>query len=126
MPTPETDDRFQKAQLWVIIGVDNYTNPLLRERIEITVRWEDKTVEILDPKGVPIRIDAFMHSTKEIPTGSILWKGCLEDLPTPATNITNLMQVAFTKTIPDVKNRAVRKTYLLKRFSDRLPTVQAS
>lgn len=124
MPAPETDYRFQKAQLWQRIGDDEYANPLVSEREELTVRWENKQLEMMNPLGQPIKIDALVITIHTIPVGSIMWLGKAVDLPIDLDDITNLMEVVAYDDIPDVKSRAFRKTVGLKRYTDKLPTIQ--
>jgi hypothetical protein len=123
MPAPELDYRFQKAQLWQRTGNDEYGNPLLSGREEVKVRWERKELQMIGPDGQPIKIDVLVIAVIEIPNGSIMWEGKQGDLPNDITTITNLMEVVAYDKIPDVKGRIVRRTYGLKRYNDKLPTV---
>lgn len=123
MPAPERDYRFQYAMLWRYIGADEYGNPVVGEGAQIKVRWENKQLEMIDPKGQPIKLDALVQSIEEIPVNSMMWLGCEDDLPA-LTDITNLMQVAAYDDIPDVKGRAHRLTYGLKRYNDKFPAIQ--
>lgn len=124
MPHPETDYRFQKAQMWEYVGDDEYVNPVVSARVELTVRWEYKQIEMLDPKGQPIKLDALVISPEEIPVKSIMWLGKESELPDDLSTITELMQVVAYDKIPDVKGRVFRKTYGLKRYTDQLPEIQ--
>lgn len=123
MPTPELDGRYQCAQLWRAVGVDNYSNPKVSVREEIRVRWENKSIEILDPRGLPIRVDAVVHSICDIPTDSIMWLGEAKDLPDDMRKISNLMQITVKNYTPDIKGRVIRRTYGLIRFKDKLPVI---
>lgn len=125
MPTPELDSRHQCAQLWRCVGVDEYSEPLVSAREELKVRWENKSIQMVDPKGTPIRVDAIVHSTCDIEENSIMWLGVASDLPEDEqnTDIPGLMQVAIKNYTPDIKGRIVRRTYGLIRFKDRLPTI---
>ena len=71
MPAPEQDYRFQKAQLWQRKGDDAYGNPIIGERQELTVRWEDKQLEMIDPQGQPIRVDALVVHVCDFPFSAV-------------------------------------------------------
>lgn len=123
MPFPEQDYRFQKAQIWQRKGDDPYGNPIIGDRQELTVRWEDKQLEMIDPQGQPIRIDALVIHVCSIEVGSIMWRGCQADLPDDEVPTVGLMEVVALDDIPDVKGRAFRKTAGLKRYNDKLPRI---
>lgn len=123
MPAPELDSRYQCAQLWRAVGVDEYSNVKVSPREELKVRWENKSIEITDPRGIPIRVDAYIHSICEIATDSIMWLGKFSDMPLETEDIPGLMQVVVYNYTPDIKGRVVRRTYGLIRFKDRLPTI---
>lgn len=123
MPAMELINRHQRAQLWRKVGVDEYNNTRVSAREELVVRWENKRIQTLDPKGQPIDIDAIVHSTCTIEDGSIMWEGCADDLPEDTSNIDNLMEVVAFNHTPDIKGRVIRKTYALKRYTNRLPTI---
>jgi hypothetical protein len=113
MPTPETDYRFQTCNMWPRVGDDSYGNPLLGEPQTIKVRWENKQIEMIDPKGQPIRLDALVITVDTIPMGSILL----------LSGSTDYMEAVAYDNIPDVKGRVFRKTVGLKRYQDALPEV---
>ena len=125
MPAPELDSRHQCAQLWRAVGVDDYSNVKVSEREELKVRWENKSIEVVDPRGIPIKVDAVVHSICEIETDSIMWLGKADDLPEDEinTDIPGLMQVVVYNYTPDIKGRVVRRTYGLVRYKDRLPEI---
>lgn len=125
MPAPETDYRFQCCVFWERIGDDAYGHPLLSSPIELRVRWENVQVEFLTPDGQPIKVDALVIVTRDIPVGSILWLGRLSDLEDQQTNITNLMLCIGMDNIPDIKGRVFRRTARMKRYTDNLPTVSS-
>lgn len=111
MPAPELDYRFQTCSMWARIGDDEYGNPLLSAPTTLKVRWENKQIEMIDPKGQPVRIDALIQAIVVIPVGSILL----------LSGSTDYMEAVAFDDIPDVKARAFRKTVGLKRYTDRLP-----
>lgn len=112
--------RRQDAVLWAIAGKDKFSAPKVSSPIALKVRWIDKQSESLDANNQVIRSDVTVKTNREIGVGSILWKGKLADVPSPAIN---LYQVIGSRTVPNVKNRETRYTVFLIRYSDTLPTV---
>lgn len=111
MPVPELDYRFQDCTMWPRTGDDRYANPVVGEAQTLKVRWEDKQLEMIDPKGQPIKIDALLHTVDIIPVGSILL----------LSGSSSYMEAVAFDNIPDIKGRHYRKTVGLKRYTDRLP-----
>lgn len=123
MPAPELTSRHQKAVLWKRISEDRYGIPTIQAAQEITVRWENMKGELLNDKNQVIGFDATIHTVESIPVGSLVWEGKLSTLPDDTTSLTGLMQVIFCQDAYDIKGRALRREYKLKRFTERLPTV---
>lgn len=90
--------------------------------VEVLVRWEEKLEEITDPFGKPIVSQIRLVLDRVVAPGSIFWKGALEDIPSP---VTNLFQVAAYGEIPDVKGRTSRKVARLIRYGNELPTIES-
>lgn len=124
MPYPEQDYRFQKAQLWTRRGDDEYGVPLIAARQELTVRWENKQRQMISPSGQPIAVDATVIVVCDVAMGSIMWEGCVADLPDDGIPTSGLMEVVAFDNVPDVKGRVFRKTVGLKRYTDKLPEIQ--
>lgn len=123
MPAPETDYRFQKAQLWRRVSSDRHGNPTISAREELTVRWEDKEIQVIGPNGQPINLSAMVVVLCDVEQGSIMWKGCEDQLPEGGVPTRNLMEVVTIDNIPDVKARNYRKVLGLRRYNNRLPTI---
>jgi hypothetical protein len=123
MPAPESDYRFQTAQLWERVGTDEYGEPKVSERESLQVRWENKQRQMIGPNGQPVAVDATVIVTCDIANGSIMWLGCVDDLPDDEIPLSNLMEVVAFDNTPDVKGRVFRKVVGLKRFNNRLPTI---
>lgn len=124
MPYPEQDYRFQKAQLWRRRGDDAYGVPLVSAREELTVRWENKQRQMLNPNGQPIAVDATVIVLCDVAMGSIMWEGCDDDLPEDGVPTSGLMEVVAYDRTPDVKGRITRRRLGLKRYTDKLPEIQ--
>lgn len=120
---PELSDRFQKAVYWAKGGIDDYGEPTISAGVELDVRWERETNEVLDPNGETINTDVVMFVDQELTQGSIVWYGSEDDLPDDVTTTTDLYQVIAYEEIPDVKNRVASKVAYLKRFNDTLPAI---
>jgi len=118
----ETSDLHQLAVYWTANGYDDYGEPKIDAAVEISTRWEIGNFEALDPQGNTISVDALVVVDREIPIGSILWLGDLADLPADPANYVDLRQVVSTSYVPDVKNRATRRTVGVIRHNNEIPT----
>ncbi len=116
----ETTELNQTAVLWPANGVDNYGEYKVDDPVQINVRWEEGQREALDSNGNPIGVDALVVVDQVIAVGSIMWEGLLEDVASPPVN---LKQVVNFTAIPDLKGHEVRRTVLLIRYSNELPTL---
>lgn len=120
MPPLEQADLRQKAVLWPFISKDKYGNKTVGTAQEIDVRWEDtaRQVEISAGQFIAISAQVFV---KELPAiGSLMWYGKLADLP---VHPTNLVEVVFQNSTPDLKNRFNQKKVSVTRYGNTLPTV---
>lgn len=123
----ETADRYQPALLWEKVGQDNHNNTLISPPIEILTRWEKRHEEVTDPNGNTVALSAHVVVDRDVPEGSIMWEGSLEQWNAPGTGSsgtsTDLMEVVIKRTTPDIKNRYVRRTLGLKFYRDTLPQI---
>ena len=124
MPAFETMDLVHTAVYWEATGVDDYNNPTILSNvgIEIPCRWTEGLAETLDAKGNVIAADASVVVDRELAIGSVMWLGKLVDLPDPPTD---LKYIKFRKATSDIKGRNTRRTVLLMKYSDTLPTVES-
>ena len=120
MPAIERSDRKQRSVLWAATGFDDYGEHKVNDPVEIKVRWEEKRRESVDNDGNTIAVDATVVVGREIAVGSIMWLGKKADLAVPPVN---LKEVVGYGAIPDVKTRNIRRTVLLVRYSNELPTL---
>lgn len=114
--------RYQKAVYWAAVGYDDYGQRTVSSPIELSVRWEDIYEEALDPQGNSIILDAMVVTDREIPMGSIFWKGALAAYNASASP-SGFKQVMYYGNIPDIKAQHTRRTVKLMRFSDTLPDI---
>lgn len=118
----ETSDRNQKAVLWEATGnTGDDGEPTVSAAVSLLVRWQEVQDEGVDPQGNTVAIDARVVVDRVIVVGSRMWLGDINDIATPPVNIKQV--VGFLST-PDIKNRNVRKTVLLRRASNTLPIIE--
>lgn len=91
---------------------------------ELRVRWIDGRSEAFDPQGQPTALDATVIVDREIPIGSIMWKGKLDDLlGTAGPEDATLHQVVTVTYTPGIKARTTRRRVGLVRFRQTLPHI---
>lgn len=121
MPAFETMDLTQDAVLWAKTGADEYNVTLVSSAVGIKCRWVNKRREVVDAKGNTIATDAQVVVCADIPVGSILWEGCIDDIagtgsdPAPTGG---LMSVITSDRATDIKGRVTRRTLNLMRYND--------
>lgn len=128
MPAFETMDLKQKAVLWAVADdgtpddFDDHGEHKVKAAKEISCRWVEKHTEVVDNDGNTIALDAEVVVGIEVKIGSILRLGKQTELPSP---LNKLYEVVVIATTPDIKNRNTRRTLLLRRYSDELPTIKS-
>jgi len=120
MSDMETSDLHQKAVLWTINGTDDDGENKVNAAVEISIRWQFKHGEVLDPNGNPIAFDTVAIVDQTLSPGDILWLGALADVASPPIN---LRQVLTYEEVPDVKNRVSRRRITMMKHGDTLPTL---
>lgn len=118
MPALETVDLHQKAVLWAKNGTNRYGEVKVDAATEIDVRWETTERQVIGPNGSPISLDSVAYVDQDITVGSIMWLGELTDVPTPPTN---LREVVDFKSVPDIRNKKTRRRVFLTKYSSTLP-----
>lgn len=120
MPAQELSHRLQPAVLWLrnSLRSDAYGQPIIIAPVDIMVRWNDTYNEIRTPLGATVTIEADLVVDRDIPVGSLLWKGRMVDLVNIQDPIPNIMQVYSFKGVPDVKARNTYRTCQLMRYKD--------
>lgn len=123
MATLETADLHHTAILWEIDGHDSEGNPLRGQPEEIDVRWTWLVEDLIDATGQKLTSVARVAVNQEIPVGSWMWKGELEDwyFSGSAGPGTNLMQVVDYRESDDIKGIETRRLVRLIRFRDTPP-----
>ena len=123
MPDMEQSDLHQKAMYWAAASTfDNYGEQELGSPVEINVRWEYKRQELTDAQGNTIAVDAIVAVDRTVAVGSVMWLGTQKAYNALSTSPTRYYVYSF-KAIPDVKNRATRKTVQLIKLGTELPSL---
>lgn len=126
MPPLEHMDLTDRAVLWVRVRADRQGFPLVAPQVEIAVRWEEGQIELVDPDGQKMVVDAQIASNRDIVIGSLLWLGSADDLREQfgtAGPGAGLYEVQFAIKGKDLKGRVTRYEFALKRFRDALPNI---
>ena len=123
MPALEGGDRTQKAVYWESDGNNQFGQPMVKASVGIMVRWEQVNKESLDDSNNTIAINAEVVVDREMPVGSILWKGDIDTLPDPITDddVDNLFKINGYNETPDLKGREFQREVELTKHSDKLP-----
>lgn len=118
----ETASLNQKAVLWQRTSFDRNGEPRVSAPVEIKARWEEGLLESIDEEATPIAINGTVDVDRDIKSGSIMWLGKLRDLPSPVTE--GLVQVVGFEKIPDIKGRVFARSVTVKKWRNKLPTVE--
>ncbi len=125
MPSQETAFHRQKAVLWPWVGVDGDNRAITGPPVELKVRWVTKRRQIFDPQGTPIGVDATVEVDRNIPIGSTMWHGSLNDwyaLGSAGGNVSELLEVVTYNEASDIKNRHIARTVDLVFFRNKPAT----
>lgn len=122
MPAPEANGREQDAVLWEMTGrYDSFGRHVVGEPRQIEVRWNRKRRMGTAANGSPVMLDGTVVTVEEIPVGSNLWPGTLDDWygTGSAGDATEVHEVVSVDVTPDVKGREVFTTLGVVRHKDR-------
>ena len=118
----EDDYRNDVAVYWAATGLKTkHAKPIVEEGVELLVRWENRNETIYGRNFAPVKISAVVVVDRDIPEGSIFWRGALADVTSP----TDLMIVERFTDTPDIKGVEHRRVAYLGRYSDGLPEIQS-
>ena len=115
----ETADLIHTAAVCTADGYDDNGEPKVSAAKEINCRWIERQSEAMDANGNAIRIDVSVIVAQEVPVGSVMWEGSLDDYPTPPSG--GMYEVINTSRVSDLKGNHIRRTLGLARYSDELP-----
>jgi hypothetical protein len=123
MPHQERAFVRQTALLWPATGqYDRYGEPIVAlSPSEIKVRWIDTKMEVLDPQGNTITIDAQAIVLIDVPINSHMWLGTLKDWIDNGSAAFDqpLMEVKMFNATPDIKNRIAFRTLGMMRLHNK-------
>jgi hypothetical protein len=126
MPSPERDNRRQKAVYWPASGVTNLGQQTVATaanlRRELIVRWVPVKREVAAPDARNKSYDVEVIADRTLLIGSIMWLGGVDDLPSNGIPTSDLFEVVEDATTRDVKGRCAAYEYRLRRYNDALPT----
>lgn len=112
----------QRAYLWAIDGRDSYGEPEIggtaissTNGVEIKCRWEIGKNEFPGPNNETIIVDGVAYVDRTITVGSLMWLGREIDLPSPLTDV---LQVVDYSEKRDIKGNNPRRRVLLQKFKD--------
>lgn len=115
MPPLESMDRYEYALLWVATGEnDESGEPAVNPTpVQIRVRIVFKRRDTVDAQGNTIALDAQLHANREIPVGSRVWEGSLDDWTGTGSSdpATKYLYVATDESALDIKGRSRRYQY---------------
>lgn len=117
----ETTNRHQKAMLYE--GSTQHTSQgrkKVKKGFEIDVRWEQRQSDALNEQGEMIKVDATVVVDRDIAVGSLMWLGAEDDLPSP---VTELKEVVSSTKIPNLKGSIFRRVVGVIRYSNDLPPI---
>jgi len=124
MPAFETMDRYTDALLWVANGVGQRGQPIVSSiPVELKIRLLNKQVLTLDAHGNNILLDGTFVADRDIPMGSILWEGTIDDLVGTGTAppTSGLLEVKLSDGTKDIKGRNEFFTGGFLKYNDRMP-----
>lgn len=125
MPALETIDRYQAAVLWPFLRLDDHGETIIDQPEEVNVRWVWKQSQMLNDKGQPVAVNATVITDDDIPLGSIMWEGSLEDYYAvgSAGDADWLMEVSSIGKAPDIKGRDYQFKYGLTFYRNERPRI---
>lgn len=127
MPPIEDQDRHQTAVLWQATGrTDRKGVPILQPPEEVVVRWESVRSESRGEEGDRRTLDATVITHRDIPVGSQMWLGTLDDyMGSTGTGSAGaddeMMEVISADKTPDIVGRSYQRSLGLAFVRDKTP-----
>lgn len=124
--------QFQVAVLWTVRGYDRRGQATVTDVAkEISVRWNTKRREVVQPNGNTIAYDASAVTHCPVAVGSIMWLGSLDQLlvglegqTIPQSSVRDqLFEVKACNVTPDIKGRESLTEVMLMRYKGVLPAI---
>jgi len=123
MPPLELMDRPTEIIAWEYQGRDSYGEiKVSDDPLSLKVRWIPKRRELRDANDNIVVIDVSVIADRELPIGTIIWRGDLDDLPgTQEFPETNVYQIVVVNTANDIKGRNTRYELMASRYKNQFP-----
>lgn len=134
MPPLEHKDFHDPAVLWAYVRTGRDGDPLVSDAVQIMTRWEDGQIEIPNPDGSYLTVDATIATNRNIPLNSIIWEGekrldgtflsFQDGTEYPSTGPTReIYEVVTRMRGEDIRGRIQRFEFGLRRYKDTLPRI---
>ena len=120
MPALEDQFRYQKITVLQAAGFDAYGKRTVSAAKGMRARWNQRKREGYDVAGHLITIEGDLVVGQDVPIGSIVWLGDVDDYT--ATSGDLMVVVGFDST-PDLKARWNFRIAQLARYGEAQPTV---
>lgn len=121
MPAQEVAFLFDSAVVWEMAGVDRDNEVTVLTPYEVRARWEaGPSTKVVDQAGQLVRTDGSVYIEEDLPLGSILWNGIIEDLASPPVD---LFRIVATDHVIDIRGITTQRSYSLVRFHNTLPAI---
>ena len=129
MPPLESMGRHQKAVLWEKTGTDSYAEVTRGEPIELDVRWEEGSTDLLNPDGTKVKLAGVVTTNRDVPEGSLMWLAP-SAASSPLTqwygtgsagDVAELMMVHSKEIATDLKGRNIRYELNMTKYRATLP-----
>lgn len=124
MPPLEDLDGTEPALLWERRREDGAAEAVVSAAPEeLDVRWVDRTTFVRGDSGEVLRLEAKVSPPREVPLGSLFFRGDLSDWQDAGAAGTRVLYKVETRAAAtDLKGRATRYEYGLSFYRGALPT----
>lgn len=126
MPPIERDERRHLVTLFATAGKGRDGKNVFATPRQIRVRWSWGRTESVSAQGLPVALDATAIVNEEIPVGSVVWYGELDDYygtGSADTGDREYYEVLNYREVPDLKKRNSHKTISLAYYRQGKPVI---
>jgi hypothetical protein len=131
MPPLEYMDLNDPAVVWGYVRSSREGEPLVLAPIQLMTRWEEGQIEIPNPDGSFLTLDATIATDRNIKLNSIVWEGqvlsdqtfvSFDGITYPSSGpTTDLYEIVTRVRAEDLKGRYPRYEFGLRRYKDIVP-----
>ncbi len=101
----------QTATLWVFDGVDNTGDPSFASPTQVTVRWEDRTIEFIDSRGEKTVSKSVVYLSQDVTSGDFMKLGT--DATEDPTGVVGAFEVRDFRKVPAINGTDMERRALL-------------